>query len=75
MVCVCAVCIISLPWCVHVCCVFCARQVSIVSLRKGGLQVRSHAWDSNLGGRDFDELLFNHFAVEFKVRIFVSLGG
>lgn len=45
-----------------------ATQVSIVSLLKGGLQVRCHTWDSNLGGRDLDELLFNHFAAEFKAK-------
>ncbi len=43
-----------------------APQVSIVSLRKAGLQVRCHAWDANLGGRDLDELLFDHFAKLFK---------
>mmetsp|Transcript_5796 Transcript_5796/g.10058 ORF Transcript_5796/g.10058 Transcript_5796/m.10058 type:complete len:782 (+) Transcript_5796:126-2471(+) len=45
-----------------------STQVSIVSLRKGGLQVLSHAWDDNLGGRDFDELLFDHFCAEFKTK-------
>lgn len=41
--------------------------MSVVSLKKTGLTVRSHAWDSNLGGRDLDELLFQHFCAEFKV--------
>jgi hypothetical protein len=27
--------------------------------------VKSHAWDRNLGGRDFDEVLFDHFCAEF----------
>lgn len=44
---------------------FSAFQVSIVAFRKGKLQVLSHAWDRNLGGRDFDEVLFDHFCEEF----------
>ena len=40
-------------------------QVSIVAFKKGKLQVLSHAWDRNLGGRDFDEVLFDHFCDEF----------
>lgn len=42
-----------------------AMQVSIVAFKKGQLQVKSHAWDRNLGGRDFDEVLFEHFCKEF----------
>ncbi|MEW5320355.1 MAG: hypothetical protein WDW38_011432 [Sanguina aurantia] len=45
-----------------------ATQVSIVSLKKTGLVVRSHAWDRNLGGRDFDEAIFDHFCAEFKTK-------
>lgn len=40
-------------------------QVSIVSLKKGQLKMLSSAWDRNLGGRDFTEVLFDHFAKEF----------
>mmetsp|Transcript_37740 Transcript_37740/g.84112 ORF Transcript_37740/g.84112 Transcript_37740/m.84112 type:complete len:814 (+) Transcript_37740:104-2545(+) len=43
-----------------------STQVSIVALRKNGLQIKAHAWDRNLGGRDFDEVLFDHFCAEFK---------
>ncbi|GFR48872.1 hypothetical protein Agub_g10723 [Astrephomene gubernaculifera] len=43
-------------------------QVSVVSLKRNQLVVRSHAWDRNLGGRDFDEVLFDHFAAEFKAK-------
>ncbi|KAG2501566.1 hypothetical protein HYH03_000072 [Edaphochlamys debaryana] len=43
-------------------------QVSVVSLKRNQLVVRSHAWERNLGGRDFDEVLFDHFAVEFKAK-------
>ncbi|PNW72223.1 hypothetical protein CHLRE_16g677000v5 [Chlamydomonas reinhardtii] len=43
-------------------------QVAIVSLKRSQLVVRSHAWERNLGGRDFDEVLFDHFAAEFKAK-------
>ncbi|KAG2549788.1 hypothetical protein PVAP13_9KG259900 [Panicum virgatum] len=41
-------------------------QVSIVGYRKGQLKMLSHAYDRSLGGRDFDEALFKHFAAKFK---------
>lgn len=43
-------------------------QVSVVSFKKGRLEVLSHAWDRNLGGRDFDEVLFEHFVKEFDAK-------
>ncbi|KAK9813890.1 hypothetical protein WJX73_003481 [Symbiochloris irregularis] len=45
-----------------------ALQVSVVAFKKGQLQVLSHAWDRNLGGRDFDEVLFEHFVKEFDAK-------
>ncbi|EME26490.1 molecular chaperone DnaK [Galdieria sulphuraria] len=42
-----------------------ATTVSIVGFLKTKLTVYSVAFDSNLGGRDFDEVLFDHFASEF----------
>ncbi|GKA92756.1 heat shock 70 kDa protein 16 [Tanacetum coccineum] len=30
------------------------------------MKILSHTFDQNLGGRDFDELLFEHFAEQFK---------
>merc|ERR1719502_2512845 len=39
---------------------------SVVSFVKGKLTVLSTACDRHLGGRDFDELLANHFAAEWK---------
>ncbi|GJP56806.1 hypothetical protein CLOM_g15853 [Closterium sp. NIES-68] len=41
-------------------------QVSIVAFKKGQLKVLAHAFDRSLGGRDFDEVLFNHFVDECK---------
>ncbi|CAI9087209.1 OLC1v1021228C1 [Oldenlandia corymbosa var. corymbosa] len=41
-------------------------QVSVASFEPGQLRILSHAYDSNLGGRDFDEVLFRYFAASFK---------
>ncbi|KAL0442925.1 UNVERIFIED_CONTAM: Heat shock protein 16 [Sesamum latifolium] len=41
-------------------------QVAVVSFEPGHMKVLSHAFDSNLGGRDFDEVLFRHFAAQFR---------
>ncbi|GFH14593.1 heat shock protein 70E, partial [Haematococcus lacustris] len=43
-------------------------DVSVVSLKKTGLHMRSHAWDESIGGREFDEMLFDHFNAEFKAK-------
>ncbi|XP_074270106.1 heat shock 70 kDa protein 16-like [Silene latifolia] len=43
-------------------------QVAVVSFKSGYMKILSHAFDSNLGGRDFDEVLFRHFASQFKDR-------
>ncbi|KAJ0960599.1 hypothetical protein J5N97_001524 [Dioscorea zingiberensis] len=43
-----------------------SMQVCIAGFKKGQLKILSHAYDRSLGGRDFDEALFNHFAVKFK---------
>lgn len=37
-------------------------QICIVGFGKGSLEVRSYAYDANLGGRDFDEALAQYFA-------------
>ncbi|KAL0661484.1 hypothetical protein Bca4012_098321 [Brassica carinata] len=43
-----------------------SMQVCIAGFKKGQLKVLSHSFDRSLGGRDFDEVLFNHFATKFK---------
>jgi heat shock protein 4 len=43
-----------------------SMQVCIVGFRKGQLKILSHSYDSSLGGRDFDEVLFKYFADKFK---------
>jgi hypothetical protein len=40
---------------------YASTQVCVVALKKGQLQVLSNAWDRDLGGRNFDQVLFNHF--------------
>lgn len=44
----------------------CDTQVSVVSFEAGHMKVLAHRFDHRLGGRDFDEVLFAHFAAQFK---------
>ncbi|KAF5789805.1 putative Heat shock protein 70 family [Helianthus annuus] len=44
----------------------CDTQVSVVAFETGKMKVLSHSFDDNLGGRDFDDVLFKHFASKFK---------
>ena len=48
-------------------------QTTIVAFKKGQLKILSEAWDRNLGGRNFDEVLFNHFAEEFKTNYHIDV--
>ncbi|KAG5462586.1 MAG: heat shock protein 70 family, partial [Olpidium bornovanus] len=43
-------------------------SVAVVAFKKGELTVKSTVWDRDFGGRNFDELLVDHFAREFKTR-------
>ncbi|KAI0502430.1 hypothetical protein KFK09_017379 [Dendrobium nobile] len=43
-----------------------SMQVCIAGFKKGQLKILAHAYDRSLGGRDFDDVLFNYFAVKFK---------
>lgn len=43
-----------------------AMQVAAVSFNKGKLKVISTAFDSFLGGRNFDRMMADHFTKEFK---------
>uniref|UniRef100_A0A672GEW5 Heat shock 70 kDa protein 4-like n=1 Tax=Salarias fasciatus TaxID=181472 RepID=A0A672GEW5_SALFA len=40
-------------------------QVSICAFNKGKLKLLATAFDSELGGKDFDDILVNHFCEEF----------
>ncbi|KAG0222758.1 heat shock protein 70 family [Mortierella sp. GBAus27b] len=42
--------------------------VSVVSFVKGQLTVKSRAFDKHFGGRDFDRMLVDHFAAQFKTK-------
>ncbi|KAH9622248.1 hypothetical protein KSS87_011771 [Heliosperma pusillum] len=44
----------------------CDTQVAVASFKSGHMKILSHSFDCNLGARDFDEVLFCHFAAEFK---------
>lgn len=44
----------------------CDTQVAVVSFEPAHMKVLAHAFDSNLGGRDFDEVLVKHFAALFR---------
>ncbi|KAG6415764.1 hypothetical protein SASPL_123180 [Salvia splendens] len=41
-------------------------QVCIAAFKKGQLKILAHSFDRSLGGRDFDEALFQHFTAKFK---------
>ncbi|XP_054781449.1 heat shock 70 kDa protein 15-like [Prosopis cineraria] len=43
-----------------------SMQVCIAGFKKGQLKVLAHSFDRSLGGRDFDEVLFQHFAAKFR---------
>ncbi|XP_058768373.1 heat shock 70 kDa protein 16-like [Vicia villosa] len=44
----------------------CDTQVCIAGFQSRQMKVLSHTFDRSLGGRDFDEVLFTHFAEKFK---------
>ncbi|GER32746.1 heat shock protein 70 [Striga asiatica] len=43
-----------------------SMQVCVAAFKKGRLKILAHSFDRSLGGRDFDEVLFKHFAAKFK---------
>ncbi|KAL4201206.1 hypothetical protein AMTRI_Chr02g257460 [Amborella trichopoda] len=44
----------------------CDTQVCVASFEQGQFKVLAHAFDRDLGGRDFDEVLVDYFARKFK---------
>ncbi|KAJ0692162.1 putative Heat shock protein 70 family [Helianthus annuus] len=44
----------------------CDTQVTVAACEQGEMKVLCHSSDQNLGGRDFDEVLFKHFAAQFN---------
>jgi len=53
---------------VFVDCGFTSLQVFVCAFNKGKLKMLASAFDSQLGGRDFDYILAEHFSKEFKSR-------
>ncbi|KAL0000831.1 hypothetical protein SO802_014612 [Lithocarpus litseifolius] len=51
----------------------CNTQVSIASFEAGHMRILSHTFDGSLGGRDFDEVLFSHFAAQFKEQYHIDV--
>lgn len=43
-----------------------SMQVCVAGYKKGQLKILAHSFDRSLGGRDFDEVLFQYFATKFK---------
>ncbi|KAF7123669.1 hypothetical protein RHSIM_Rhsim12G0198200 [Rhododendron simsii] len=43
-----------------------SMQVCIAGFKEGQLKILAHSFDRSLGGRDFDEALFQYFAANFK---------
>ncbi|KND00507.1 uncharacterized protein SPPG_04820 [Spizellomyces punctatus DAOM BR117] len=50
-------------------------QVAVVSFVKGKLVVKGTAYDRNLGGRDFDEVLVEHYAKEFSTKYKIDINS
>ncbi|CAM0909445.1 unnamed protein product [Alopecurus aequalis] len=50
-------------------------QAGVVAFDPLGMKVLSHGFDADLGGRDFDEVLFEHFAEEFRDRYRIDVLG
>jgi heat shock protein 4 len=48
-------------------------QCSMANFNKGKATVVGYAHDECIGGRDFDMLLFNHFADEFKTKFKIDI--
>ncbi|KAI8918865.1 heat shock protein 70 family [Entophlyctis helioformis] len=50
-------------------------QVAVVSFVKGKLVVKGTAWDRNLGGRDFDQVIVDHYIKEFNAKYKMDIGS
>jgi len=51
----------------------CDLQVTVVAFKRGQLKVLSVEWDRDLGGKDFDEVLFTHFVEEFDAKYKIDI--
>ncbi|KAF5804125.1 putative Heat shock protein 70 family [Helianthus annuus] len=53
----------------------CDTQVTVAAFEQGGMKILAHAFDRNLGGRGFDEVLFKHFASQFNEKYKIDVCG
>lgn len=53
----------------------CDTQVTLASFEAGSMKIKAHAFDRCLGGRDFDEVLFDYFAEKFKEEYSIDVYG
>ncbi|KAK9064181.1 hypothetical protein SSX86_015561 [Deinandra increscens subsp. villosa] len=51
----------------------CDTQVTLAAFEPGKMKILSHSFDQNLGGRDFDEVLFHHFAALFNAKYEIDI--
>lgn len=50
-------------------------QVCIAAFTKSWITVKAHCWNKNVGGRNMDWLLCEHFASEFKAQTGDDIAG
>eukprot|EP00252_Welwitschia_mirabilis_P000602 TRINITY_DN1057_c0_g1_i1.p1 TRINITY_DN1057_c0_g1~~TRINITY_DN1057_c0_g1_i1.p1 ORF type:complete len:856 (+),score=209.88 TRINITY_DN1057_c0_g1_i1:441-3008(+) len=50
-----------------------SMQVCVAAFKKGQVKILSHTFDRSLGGRDFDGVLFHHFAQLFKEQYHIDV--
>lgn len=50
-------------------------SVSVVEFLKGKLRVIATAYDRTLGGRDFDQILVDHFVKEFSTKFKIDIAS
>ncbi|KAK5615639.1 Heat shock 70 kDa protein 4 [Crenichthys baileyi] len=50
-------------------------QVSVCAFNKGKLKILATAFDSDLGGKDFDDILVKHFCEEFAKKYKLDVGS
>ncbi|MFS8015463.1 putative Heat shock protein 70 family [Helianthus anomalus] len=53
----------------------CDTQVTVAAFEQGRMKIMSHSFDQNLGGRDFDEVLFKHFATQFNEKYNIDVNS
>ncbi|KAK9064190.1 hypothetical protein SSX86_015570 [Deinandra increscens subsp. villosa] len=52
---------------------YCDTQVTVAAFERRKMKILSHSFDQNLGSRDFDEVLFHHFAAQFNAKYEIDI--